>query len=234
MEQEKKLNLSQRLPFVMGMMAVGGAMDAYSYVVRGGVFATGQTGNFTLVAIHLIQGNFRQMLQVLLSVIAFWIGVFVCWHVFYRGTNQQEEVWQKAILVLEFVIIGIVGFIPGTCSNYIVNPLIAIAAAMQFCAFRKVGEKDGYASIFCTGNMRSCAENYYKAIMRKDRVALHKAYIYTAILLAFFGGAALMAIMCGLMNEKAILGINIILLGLYIASVWMSEKKANKQIVKEA
>lgn len=36
----------------------GGMMDAYSYIMRGHVFANAQTGNMLLFGVNLSEGNF--------------------------------------------------------------------------------------------------------------------------------------------------------------------------------
>lgn len=210
--KDNKDNISNRMDFVMVIMAIGGAMDAYSYLVRGKVFATGQTGNFTLVAIYLVQRNIMGALHAILAIAAFWLGIFVCLSLFYRVAKEKDILWKRNTLILEFIIMLIVGFIPVTVKSVMVNPLISFAAAMQFCAFRKVGENDGYASVFCTGNMRTCSENYYRGLIRKDKEALKRAYRYTAILLAFFTGAVIMAVLSSLVHEKAIWLVNALLI----------------------
>ena len=75
---------------------------------------------------------------------------------------------------------------------------------MQFCTFREFGEKSSYASVFCTGNMRSCAECYYLGLVKKDPVALKRAIQYTGILTAFLAGAMIAMGFGGLIGEKAI------------------------------
>ena len=47
MEQKNRVVDGAILAMVLSFL--GGIMDGYSYAVRGGVFATGQTGNLVLV-----------------------------------------------------------------------------------------------------------------------------------------------------------------------------------------
>ena len=60
---KQEVNLTERMEFVVMMMASAGIMDAYSYIQRGQVFATGQTGNFTLMAIRLVQRDLEGFLH---------------------------------------------------------------------------------------------------------------------------------------------------------------------------
>lgn len=221
---KQEVNLTERMEFVVMMMASAGIMDAYSYIQRGQVFATGQTGNFTLMAIRLVQRDLEGFLHTALAIIAFWIGIFVCWHVFYTLAKEDDKRWKKLVLVIEFVLLAIVGLLPDTVPGFLVNPVISLSAAFQFCTFRKLGKKDTYASVFCTGNMRTCAENYYLGLVRKDREALKKANRFTLILAAFFAGVVLTAFLCQIVQEKAIWAVNILFMFMFAYSLLRKRK----------
>lgn len=221
---KQEVNLTERMEFVVMMMASAGIMDAYSYIQRGQVFATGQTGNFTLMAIRLVQRDLEGFLHTALAIIAFWIGIFVCWHVFYTLAKEDDKRWKKLVLVIEFVLLAIVGLLPDTVPDFLVNPVISLSAAFQFCTFRKLGKKDTYASVFCTGNMRTCAENYYLGLVRKDREALKKANRFTLILAAFFAGVVLTAFLCQIVQEKAIWAVNILFMFMFAYSLLRKRK----------
>lgn len=215
---EQDIKPTERMGFVAIMMASAGIMDAYSYIERGEVFATGQTGNFTLLAIRLVQKDLWGFLHTALAILAFWAGIFICWHVFYTIAKENDWRWKKQVLIIEFVLLLLVGFMPSTVSDFLVNPIISLSAAFQFCTFRKVGAKDTYASVFCTGNMRTCAESYYMGLVRKDKEALKRALRFTVILGAFFAGVILTAFLCSFAHEKTIWAVNVlfILAGIFI------------------
>ena len=63
--------------FILGIIlaAVGGYLDAYTYLVRGGVFANAQTGNIVLLGINLAEGSYLNALQYLFPIAAFSVGV---------------------------------------------------------------------------------------------------------------------------------------------------------------
>lgn len=198
---------------ILGMLLAfaGGFMDVYSYVVHGNVFATGQTGNFVLVAIHFVDKNYIEMLHALVPIISFWIGIFIGWHMFYSYFKEQQLLWKRGILVTEIIILFITGLIPSSFTHVLANTLVSFAASLQYCAFRKFGTSEAYASIFCTGNMRSCADNYYKGLIRKDEQCLKKALNYSYILISFFTGAVIGAFGSSFLHEKAIWSVIIVL-----------------------
>ena len=55
----------------------GGLQDAYTYNMRGGVFANAQTGNVVLMSQNLMQGNWGKGLKYLFPLIAFSAGIFL-------------------------------------------------------------------------------------------------------------------------------------------------------------
>lgn len=222
-----------RLKFGMPLALIGGFMDVYSYTVRGNVFATGQTGNFVLVAIHLVEKNYIEMLHALVPIISFWIGIFISWHLFYFYFRENHLLWKRGILVTEIFILFIAGLIPCSYSNTISNTLVSFAASLQFCAFRKVGATEPYASVFCTGNMRSCAENYYKGFIKKDKQCLKKAFSYSCILISFFTGATLGVLESTILHEKAIWSVIIVLSAILVLSFLLATDIQKNSILIE-
>lgn len=57
-------------------MFSGGFLDAYSYLVRGQVFATAETGNIALMGISLARGDLAVAGRYLIPVAAYAAGSF--------------------------------------------------------------------------------------------------------------------------------------------------------------
>ena len=55
----------------------GGFQDAYTYVLRGNVFANAQTGNVVFMSQRLMTGDFRGALRYFLPLVAFASGILV-------------------------------------------------------------------------------------------------------------------------------------------------------------
>ena len=168
----------------------GGYMDAYSYLVRGQVFATGQTGNFVLLAVNLARRDPAMVVHYLTPILLFFAGIFLSMHM-RHGFRERGRRWERNTLTLEAALFLLIGLLPRSVPDVLVNSLISFCAAMQYCCFRTMGESAAYASTFCTGNMRSCAEQLYLGLVRKDRAAMSAALRYLAILGAFFLGVLL-------------------------------------------
>lgn len=225
MKTERRTDLTGQLGFGMLITAVGGMMDAYSYGMRGQVFATGQTGNFVLVAVRLVEGEYRSMLQALVPIVSFWVGVFLAKHLLHRVLGEDSVRWRRNVLLMEMGLLFLVGWIPESAPHIYSNTVISLTAAMQFCCFRNFGENAAYATVFCTGNMRSCAEMYYQGLVLKDRESLRKANGYGGILLSFFAGACVGFWAGGFMGEKSIWCACGLLAAAVGALVWEKRRK---------
>lgn len=194
----------------MLLSALGGIMDGYSYSVRGGVFATGQTGNLIVFAYRLVQGQYALAFRAFIPILGFWVGIFgaqfILNHVTpaHGGDAQKDRQLKSKILFLEAFVLFCIGFVPDSVLDVIPNSITSLLAAMQFSSFRKFEDELAYASVFCTGNMRSCAELYYKGIFEKNRAAMKRAVKYSGILFAFLIGAVVSMIIGETVGEKAI------------------------------
>lgn len=229
--KDKKFSteITEKLGFAMILASAGGFMDMYSYVVHGNVFATGQTGNFVLVAVNLAKQNYIGMFHSIVPILCFWIGIFIGWHVFYSYFKEKQLLWKQSIIGIEVFILLVTGFLPRSYPDIVSNALVSFAASLQFCAFRKFGTSENYASIFCTGNMRSCAENYYKGLVKKNRECLRKALRYSCILISFFLGAVISAIEARIFHQRSIWTVAII-----FVSTLMFVFMLNKHSLKNA
>ena len=78
MNQEVKMHETMRVGILLAF--VGGFLDVYTYLLRGGVFANAQTGNMVLLTLQISQGHFVQALYYLVPIIAFFMGDYsVIW-----------------------------------------------------------------------------------------------------------------------------------------------------------
>ena len=71
----KQFQPSESLAVGFLLALTGGLLDAYSYLNRGEVFATAETGNIVLMGINLAQQNWSGALHYLLPVLAFTAGI---------------------------------------------------------------------------------------------------------------------------------------------------------------
>lgn len=180
----------------------GGLQDAYTYNVRGSVFANAQTGNVVLMSQSLMTGNWTRGIHYMLPLLSFTAGVFVTEQIEYKFKNNQAVHWRQIILFIEILLLCLVGFMP-TDLNLIANMLVSFACAMQVQAFRKV-HGYGYASTMCIGNLRNGTESLSHYLRNKDKKSLRKALHFFGIILFFAIGAGIGGIIANIFYTKTI------------------------------
>ena len=91
---------------IAGLLAlVGGFLDAYTYMLRGHVFANAQTGNMVLVAVGLVQGNIREALMPVVPILAFMAGVFVTEVIKMHCRKKEFVMWEHLVILLEILLL---------------------------------------------------------------------------------------------------------------------------------
>lgn len=203
---EKKLNLWQTSEHNITawiLAIVGGYLDAYSYLCRGGVFANAQTGNIVLMGVSLAEGRFKMALHFLYPILAFVLGVFICEIIKNRRCDDNLFHWRQIIIMIEIVVIVIAGFIPIGEGDSLVNLIISFVCALQVEAFRKV-KGNAFASTMCTGNLRSGTERIFKYMNSKDKKQLKDSLQYYSVIMFFIIGAAVGRAMTSWLGASAV------------------------------
>jgi uncharacterized membrane protein YoaK (UPF0700 family) len=177
--------------FFLGILLaiVGGYLDAYTYVLRGEVFANAQTGNIVLLGLSIAEGNIRKALYYLIPILAFVLGVIISEIVKKRYKGNQSIHWRQISVLIEIIVLLFVGFIPLGSLNLLANVLISFVCSIQVESFRKVNGL-AYATTMCTGNLRSGTEQLYRYKTTKDIESGNKCLKYYSIILFFIIGAA--------------------------------------------
>jgi hypothetical protein len=85
--------LEESLPVAMLLSAAGGALDAFTWLAHGGVFANAQTGNVVLLGVYAALGQWSEALRHIPPIVAFVLGVFVA-HRLSVHANQGASVGQ--------------------------------------------------------------------------------------------------------------------------------------------
>ncbi len=197
----------------------GGFQDAYTYVLRGNVFANAQTGNVVLMSQLLMTGEFRRAVHYLLPVVAFALGILASEQIAHEFKKINVIYWRHIILFLEMIVLTVVSFMPESL-NTLANILVSFSCAMQVQAFREV-KGHSYASTMCIGNLRSGTESFSKFLRSRDKTDIVDSLYYFGIILIFAIGAGLGGIISGLLGFKSVLISSIILL---LANLSMIEK----------
>lgn len=198
----KKLT-SESVELGMLLAIVGGFLDAYTFVGRGGVFANAQTGNVVLMGIKAATGEWGQAVLYAVPILAFMAGVVVAEMIKKLSMRLLITDFERAVLILETAVLFVVGFIPYTSPNIIVTVAVSFVSSVQISSFRKlVGST--YSTTMVTGNLRSATQEAYIAFTKKDDESARRTIRYTTINLSFLAGAILGGLLTSFIGVKAV------------------------------
>ena len=96
--EEKRLQMSESFFLTAILAIVGGFLDAYSYLMRGHVFANAQTGNIVLFGVYLEKRNFTQAIYYLVPILAFAVGVILVEIVKHFYKEEHKIHWRQRIV----------------------------------------------------------------------------------------------------------------------------------------
>lgn len=199
------INTSDSLRLGILLAIVGGFLDAYTFICRGGVFANAQTGNIVLVGIDAAQGKFVQAFMALLPILAFIIGIIVTEKIkdFEFPSSTSVAYSEQIILIIEIIVLFIVGFIPSTVPHAFATLAISFVSSVQIASFGRLVDSP-YSTTMCTGNLRTASQAAYKAFVKKDSSATLKTTRYMIIIFSFIIGACIAGILTLLVWVKSI------------------------------
>ncbi|MCI8829018.1 MAG: DUF1275 domain-containing protein [Ruminiclostridium sp.] len=208
----------EALPLGLLLALAGGSLDCYTYLNRGQVFATAETGNLVMMGARLAQGQWAQALHYLPPILAFAAGVLAT-ELLRTALEQRKPPfdWRKCILLLECAVVASVALLPLGRWDLLANGLISFTSAMQVESFRVIAGC-GCATTMCTGNLRAGTEHLLRRLARKDRAAGQKAATYYALILSFVAGAVLSGCLSPLLGQYTALLPCLLLLAAVILS----------------
>lgn len=184
--RKSKKQMSEAFLTVAFLSLSGGLQDAYTYILRGHVFANAQTGNIVLLAQAVMNREPVRIFSYLMPLAFFAAGIAAAEWVRLRESRLH---WRQWVLLAEILILFSVGFMPETI-NPLANGLVSFSCAMQVQAFRKVNGY-GFASTMCIGDLRAGMESLFGYAISHNPETLRKAQCYFGVIFLFFAGAAL-------------------------------------------
>ena len=195
--------MSESFPLGAVLALAGGFLDAYTYLVRGGVFANAQTGNVVLLGTRLMGRDWPGALHSLVPILAFAAGVLTAELVRGRARAWERLHWRQLTVAVEAALLMAVAVLPGWADAW-ANVLVSYVCAVQVQSFRKVGGS-ALATTMCTGNLRSGTEALYRRWTTGEGEHLRRAARSYGVVLFFAVGAALGAWCSGLWGRRAVL-----------------------------
>lgn len=184
-----KTSDSVRLGILLAI--VGGFLDSYTFICRGGVFANAQTGNIVLIGVEITKGNLGQAAIALLPVLAFIAGIIITERI--KDISPSSSFiteTESIILIIEIIVLFIIGFVPTSVPHIFVIIPISFVSSVQIASFGKLVDSP-YSTTMCTGNLRSASQAAYIAFTKKDSCSAIKTARYAIVIVSFIVGAYL-------------------------------------------
>ncbi|WP_084767019.1 YoaK family protein [Clostridium nigeriense] len=223
---------SESLRLGVILAVVGGFLDAYTFICRGGVFANAETGNIVLLALGLTNKNYKSALMAGVQILFFILGVLVTEEIREHSIKKYNDSIraEKLILIIEAIVLFIIGFIPNNVPNIFITSIIAFISSIQISSFRRLVDSP-YSTTMCTGNLRTASQSAYLAIKKKNKEAETRAIRYFIIILSFLVGASLGGVLTLNFGVKSIWLCSILLIiSKFIFSI--DEYRFNKYNIK--
>jgi uncharacterized membrane protein YoaK (UPF0700 family) len=172
----------------LALAAVGGFLDAFTYVGHGHVFANAQTGNVVLLGIGIATGA-RGSLRHLPPILAFLVGITVARAMLVPAVARRVPYLYTAVLALEATTFIGIAMLPNSLPDFWITLVISFIASVQVETFNEVnGAK--YNSTFTTGNLRTLSESvcdWFKGMRTPD--LNRRIRDFGGICIAFLAGA---------------------------------------------
>lgn len=225
MNKFKILLLDRNLPsheqvfFALLLTFASGFFDSYTFINSNGIFANAQTGNIIFVALEVAKANYMGALAYLPPVVFFILGVLFNEYIITKFSNLSIARYVNLSLLLQTFLLIFIFFVPYIWVVDIRPLFISFICAMQFDSFRSVHNVQ-FASIFCTGNLRSASEHIFRYCYKKEKKSMEMFIIYLALIIVFFGGVVVGGVLSEKVGHKSILvAIVIFIINLIMASI---------------
>lgn len=233
-KNESKIHLhnltSESVKLGILLAIVGGFLDAYTFVGRGGVFANAQTGNVVLMGIEAATGKWDQAVLHAFPILAFIIGVVVAEMIKKPSLRLFIPDFERAVLILETAVLFVIGLIPYDIPDIFVTVAVSFVASVQVCSFRKLVDST-YNTTMITGNLRSATQEAYIALTSRDYKSAWRAIRYSTINLSFVSGAILGGLLTLFIGAKAV-WVAVLVLIFSIALFSVDEHKSMKAVAE--
>jgi uncharacterized membrane protein YoaK (UPF0700 family) len=179
----------ESLPVGTILAAVGGFLDAYTYVGYR-VFANAQTGNVVLFGTDAASGEWQAAVRRLMPIAAFLLGVLTVEVLDSPPVRRALPERVHAVLALEILLLAVVASLPDDAPEASVTVTVAFAAALQFATFRVLAGTP-CTTMLASGNLRATAVAGYRWLLTREESAWRTTGRFAAVVGAFVAGALL-------------------------------------------
>ena len=200
--RKEYLICEERKVFYLLIMNAG-MMGAYTFNLRGGVFCNAQTANFVMMSIAFGKGEWAHGLYFMIPVTAYFLGAVIS-EILPTPIKEHSYLrWDTMLVGFEWVALFLIGCVPLSWPDQIVQVAINFIASMQYNTFRQA-EGVPAATTFCTNHLRQVGIAFAKVVRKRDRAAIERGNVHLKMLVSFAIGGSILTVMTGPMQENSI------------------------------
>ena len=155
------------------------------------------------LGISLGEGNFKHALFYFIPISAYVLGAIASEILPTPIKHYGLFRWDTWLVGFEALILFIIGFIPTTVPDPVVQVAVNFIASMQYNTFRQA-EGIPMATTFCTNHIRQVGIGVAKLVRKHDQKGFHRGMEHLGMIVCFCVGAFLLSVFCKFMNEKSI------------------------------
>ena len=178
----------ERMRTGLCLAAVGGFLEAYTYTLKGGVFANAQTGNLVLFALRLTQAQWGAALEAAAPIAAFFLGILLTERLKRLPARRGLFQWHCIAVCGECALLFCVAWFPASLPDFATTLAVSFVCSIQYDSFQKTHGRP-FATTFCTGNLRSTGMQLARCLYDHDKSARHAARRYVEVIGVFLLGA---------------------------------------------
>lgn len=189
------------LPFAAALTMIGGYLDAYSYAVRGKVFANAQTGNIVLFARAVAERNPASMLHYFIPILTFVVGVYLAKTMDHRYAETSRHT--HLVLAIEAALAFVCAFVPHTSDN-LANLMLSFLCAIQVATFGEF-RAIPITTTMCTGNLKNATDFLHRYHAKGEAESKKPALVIYAFVALFALGATVGFLLSSVFEIRAVL-----------------------------
>lgn len=168
-----------------------GILNACTYVTRGKVFASSQSGNLLYLGLDLAKGDYSKIPKYLFPPLMFALGVIIAEH-YHDKPNYPE--WRKKPFYIEIILICLATFLPNSW-NALANPIFGLCCGLQTITFRKI-RSTPVATVVINGSFQNTFVHWTRWFHLGHSEDAFRAWLYTLIVLSYVGGITIGGALC--------------------------------------
>lgn len=200
---KEDLKIEERLIFMGILTFVGGFLNAYAFFVRGGAFVSLHTGNMVKVGISIYEKDSMLFYSAIVPIIGCLIGAIIAQLLKnFLKEKKSIEIF-KFLIIFEAILLFLVGIVPTTFSNNIVNFVLSIVTTFQLSNFRKYRGAVHNTTIM-TGNLRTLGGYIGDILIKKDSKSVKIFFKYLLLISLFPIGATIGGIFSSALNTYSV------------------------------